>query len=49
MTVKDAVRTTKAAGITDPDKALAYVFVYKVADVNAKAETVNPYLRMGAT
>ncbi|MEU4996564.1 protein transporter Sec31 [Streptomyces sp. NPDC021622] len=45
MTVKDAVRTAKAAGITDPDKVLKYV--HQVADANAKAETVNRYLRMG--
>lgn len=43
MTVKDAVRTAKDSGIRDPDAVLRYV--RKVADANAKADTVNRYLR----
>ncbi|MFC8515503.1 protein transporter Sec31 [Streptomyces sp. NPDC057257] len=43
MTVKDAVRTAKDSGITDPDAVLRYV--HQVADANAKADTVNRYLR----
>lgn len=43
MTVKDAVRTAKDSGITDPDAVLRYV--HKVADANAKQDTVNRYLR----
>ncbi len=43
MTVKDAVRTAKDSGITDPDAGLRYV--HQVADTNAKAETVQRYLR----
>jgi hypothetical protein len=43
MTVKDAVRTAKDSGITDPDAVLRYV--HKVADANAKADTVGRYLR----
>ncbi|MFF4834081.1 protein transporter Sec31 [Streptomyces sp. NPDC001315] len=43
MTVKDAVRTAKDSGITDPDAVLRYV--HKVADANAKPDTVNRYLR----
>ncbi|NUS26073.1 MAG: protein transporter Sec31 [Streptomyces sp.] len=43
MTVKDAVRTAKDSGITEPDAVLRYV--HKVADANAKADTVNRYLR----
>lgn len=43
MTVKDAVRTAKDSGITDPDAVLRYV--HKVADANAKADTVARYLR----
>lgn len=44
MTVKDAVRTAKDSGITDPDAVLRYV--RKVADANAKPETVARYLRL---
>nr|WP_119589817.1 protein transporter Sec31 [Streptomyces scabiei] len=44
MTVKDAVRTAKDSGITDPDAVLRYV--HQVADANAKAETVARYLRL---
>ncbi|MFJ4682034.1 protein transporter Sec31 [Streptomyces sp. NPDC088789] len=44
MTVKDAVRTAKDSGITDPDAVLRYV--HKVADANAKPETVARYLRL---
>lgn len=43
MTLKDAVRTAKDSGITDPDAVLRYV--RKVADANAKPDTVNRYLR----
>ncbi|MGW4850169.1 protein transporter Sec31 [Streptomyces sp. NPDC004288] len=43
MTVKDAVTTARSCGITDPDAVLRYV--RKVADANAKTETVNRYLR----
>ena len=43
MTVKDAVRTAKDSGITDPDAVLRYV--HKVADANAKPDTVGRYLR----
>lgn len=43
MTSKDAVRTALDSGITNPDKVLAYV--RKVADANAKAETVATYIR----
>lgn len=43
MTVKDAVRTAKDSGIRDPDAVLRYV--HKVADANAKADTVGRYLR----
>jgi hypothetical protein len=43
MTVKDAVRTAKDSGIHDSDAVLRYV--RKVADANAKPETVNRYLR----
>ncbi|MGW2550682.1 protein transporter Sec31 [Streptomyces sp. NPDC001635] len=43
MTVKDAVRTAKDSGITDPDAVLRYV--RKVADANAKPDTVGRYLR----
>lgn len=43
MTVKDAVRTAKDSGITEPDAVLRYV--HQVADANAKADTVNRYLR----
>jgi hypothetical protein len=44
MTVKDAVRTAKDSGITDPDAVLRYV--RKVADANAKPDTVARYLRL---
>ncbi|MEV7389602.1 protein transporter Sec31 [Streptomyces sp. NPDC091215] len=43
MTIKDAVRTALDSGISDPDRVLAYV--RKVADANAKAETVATYIR----
>ncbi|MFE1550594.1 protein transporter Sec31 [Streptomyces sp. NPDC058718] len=43
MTIKDAVQTARSSGFTDPDAVLRYV--QKVADANAKAETVNRYLR----
>jgi hypothetical protein len=43
MTLKDAVRTAKDSGITDPDAVLRYV--RKVADANAKPDTVARYLR----
>ena len=43
MTVKDAVRTAKDSGITEPNAVLRYV--HKVADANAKPDTVNRYLR----
>lgn len=43
MTVKDAVRTAADCGIHDPDAVLRYV--RKVADANAKAESVARYRR----
>lgn len=43
MTIKDAVRTAKDSGITNPDAVLRYV--HTVADANARADTVNRYLR----
>lgn len=43
MTLKDAVRTAKDSGITDPDAVLRYV--RQVADANAKLATVERYLR----
>lgn len=43
MTIMEAVRTARSSGITDPDAVLRYV--RKVADANAKEETVNRYLR----
>ncbi|QJT04374.1 protein transporter Sec31 [Streptomyces asoensis] len=43
MTVKDAVRTARDSGITDPDAVLRYV--HKVADANARPDTVGRYLR----
>jgi len=43
MTVKDAVRIAKDSGITEPDAVLRYV--HKVADANAKQDTVARYLR----
>ncbi|MDV5145913.1 protein transporter Sec31 [Streptomyces sp. SBC-4] len=43
MTIKDAVQTARSSGFTDPDAVLRYV--RKVADANAKEETVSRYLR----
>lgn len=43
MNTKDAVRTAKDSGITDPDAVLRYV--HKVADPTAKLATVERYLR----
>lgn len=43
MTIADAVRTALDSGITAPDRVLAYA--RKVADANAKAETVDRYIR----
>lgn len=43
MTVKDAVRTAKDSGVTDPEAVLRYV--RQVADANAKPDTVARYLR----
>jgi len=43
MNTKDAVRTAKDSGITDPDAVLRYV--HQVADPNAKITTVERYLR----
>jgi hypothetical protein len=43
MNVKDAVRTAKDSGITDPDAVLRYV--HQVADAGAKLSTVERYLR----
>ncbi|MFD8581533.1 protein transporter Sec31 [Streptomyces californicus] len=43
MTIADAVRTAVSSGITDPDAVLRYV--RKVADANAKASSVERYLR----
>ncbi|MET9923436.1 MULTISPECIES: protein transporter Sec31 [unclassified Streptomyces] len=43
MTIADAVRTAVSSGITDPDAVLRYV--RKVADANAKATSVDRYLR----
>ncbi|MFG2671378.1 protein transporter Sec31 [Streptomyces sp. NPDC048445] len=44
MTLTDAVRTALSAGITDPDAVFRYV--RKVADANAKEESVTRTLRM---
>ncbi|MGQ4486875.1 protein transporter Sec31 [Streptomyces sp. SAS_281] len=44
MTITDAVRTALSAGISDPDAVLRYV--RKVADANAKEESVARTLRM---
>ncbi|MGW2209930.1 protein transporter Sec31 [Streptomyces sp. NPDC001781] len=44
MTIKDAVRTALDSGIREPDRVLAYV--RKVADANAKADTVSRYIRL---
>lgn len=44
MTIKDAVRTALDSGIREPDRVLAYV--RKVADANAKPETVSRYVRL---
>lgn len=43
MTVRDAVRTALDSGIRDEDAVLRYV--HKVADANAKRETVARYVR----
>jgi hypothetical protein len=43
MTITDAVRTARDSGIQDPDAVLRYV--RKVADANAKPETVARYVR----
>lgn len=43
MNVKDAVRTARDSGISDPDAVLRYV--HQVADPNAKLATVERYLR----
>lgn len=43
MTIADAVRNAHACGIHDPDAVLRYV--RKVADANAKPETVARYVR----
>lgn len=43
MTIADAVRTATDSGIHDPDAILRYV--RKVADANAKPETVARYVR----
>lgn len=43
MTIADAVRTATDSGISDPDAVLRYV--RKVADVNARPETVHRYVR----
>ncbi|KFG08118.1 hypothetical protein [Streptomyces scabiei] len=47
MTVKDAVRTALDSGISNPERVLAYV--HKVADANAKPETVARYIRLART
>lgn len=44
MTVKDAVRTALDSGMDSEDRVLAYV--RKVADANAKPDTVSRYLRL---
>ncbi|MFE7954399.1 protein transporter Sec31 [Streptomyces sp. NPDC057413] len=44
MTIKDAVRTALDSGIREPDRVLAYV--RKVADANARADTVSRYIRL---
>jgi hypothetical protein len=44
MTVKDAVRTALDSGVTDADAVLR--FVHERADANAKASTVERYLRL---
>ncbi|MGW1127478.1 protein transporter Sec31 [Streptomyces sp. NPDC002526] len=44
MTITDAVRTALSAGISDPEAVLRYV--RKVADANAKEESVARTLRM---
>ncbi len=43
MTIADAVRTARDSGIHDPEAVLRYV--RKVADANAKPETVARYVR----
>jgi len=44
MTIKDAVRTALDSGIREPDRVLKYV--HQVADANAKAATVDRYIRL---
>ncbi|MEU2062885.1 protein transporter Sec31 [Streptomyces sp. NPDC013455] len=44
MTIKDAVRTAVDSGIREPDRVLAYV--RKVADANAREDTVARYIRL---
>ncbi|MCI4143038.1 protein transporter Sec31 [Streptomyces sp. MMS20-AI2-20] len=44
MTIKDAVRTALDSGIRDHEQVLAYV--RKVADANAKPDTVSRYIRL---
>lgn len=44
MTIKDAVRTALDSGIREPDRVLAYV--RKVADANAREDTVARYIRL---
>ncbi|MFR9796158.1 protein transporter Sec31 [Streptomyces sp. MS06] len=44
MTIKDAVRTALDSGIREPDKVLTYV--RKVADANAREDTVARYIRL---
>jgi hypothetical protein len=44
MTIKDAVRTALDSGIREPDRVLAYV--RKVADANAREDTVHRYIRL---
>ncbi|MEU9557998.1 protein transporter Sec31 [Streptomyces fumanus] len=44
MTIKDAVRTALDSGIREPNRVLAYV--RKVADANAKPDTVSRYIRL---
>lgn len=46
MTIKDAVRTALDSGIREPDRVLAYV--RKVADANAKPDTVSRYIRLAS-
>ncbi|GGQ38485.1 protein transporter Sec31 [Streptomyces mutabilis] len=46
MTIKDAVRTALDSGIREPDRVLSYV--RKVADANAKPDTVSRYIRLAS-